>query len=221
MAREVMNTPISVFVMNYCNYFNTGLKNLIGDNSGCQLVFLTQPEDIIFNNIASTHIVLVLDVSSSESLRNFKNYMDFLIGVNSHKRIGVIVSKLNAYLTLYISKKFGGRVTFFNSHNFNSGLFIHNFSSWVAGRTFNPMRPVVRYRDCRYGFSLNEWLCLIIPLSGETIQEMSGCLRISEHALYQIRQKALKKIGIRSYREFCEMFINGSIKIENETISRR
>lgn len=209
----------TIYVMTNCHYFTYGLKSLT-ENMSEQLVFITNPAEIAIDYTVPINIVLVLEMSSSESLKQFKNAIDFLSGINHRKRIGVIVSRLNSYLTYYINRKLRGKVTFFNSHNLRTGVFIHNFCSWMSGKTFNSMRTVARFKDTSYGFTLREWLSLVVPLSSETIGEMAKCLGIKEHTLYQTRQKALTKVGIKSYREFCENYINGEIKIENETIKR-
>jgi len=83
------------------------------------------------------------------------------------------------------------------------------------------MHVVQRFRDCRYGFSLREWISLVIPLSGETMQEISRCTGLKPQALYQIRHNALKKIGIKSYREFCELYLRGEIRTENGCLTRK
>lgn len=214
-----MSIATPVYVITNCSYFSNGLHEIAGEFSH-QLFFLNAVDSIIIDYSKPLNIVLVLDVSSSDSLKQFKNSVNFLMGINCKKRIGVIVSRLNAYLTFYISRKLHGKVTFFNAHNLYNGLFVHNFHSWIRGSTFRPMRTVARYRDTKYGFSLKEWLSLVVPLSGETISEMAHCMNVSDHSLYQVRKSALAKIGIKSYREFCEMYINGKIKIENETIKK-
>ncbi|EKN6178380.1 hypothetical protein WKA22_004072 [Yersinia enterocolitica] len=214
-----MSTTTPVYVITNCSYFSHGLHEIAGKVAH-QLFFFNEVEQIIIDYTKPLNIVLVLDVSSSNSLKQFKHSVNYLMSINCKKRIGVIVSRLNAYLTYYISKKLHGKVTFFNAHNLRSGLFIHNFHSWIRGSTFHPMRTVARYRDEKYGFSLKEWLSLVVPLSGETISEMAHCMNVSDHSLYQVRKSALAKIGIKSYREFCEMYINGNIKIENENIKK-
>ncbi|EMP6174917.1 hypothetical protein R9D66_004272 [Citrobacter amalonaticus] len=215
-----MHNTKKIFIINDCNYFKNGFCSSMNDTNSYSFIFLTDPGEIMVNYQTKNHIVLVLDVSCSESLRKFKRNIDFINGINARVRIGVIVSRLNIYLTYYISKKLSRRVTFFNSHGFKSGLFSHDFKAWVSDKSFHSMKPIVRYKDAHYGFSLNEWLSLVVPLSGESMQEMSHCLRLNIHSLYQIRKKALSKIGLSSYREFCMMYILGNIKIENETIIR-
>ncbi|POT56155.1 hypothetical protein C3432_19460 [Citrobacter amalonaticus] len=196
------------------------MRHLFSDDN-ITIHFIKHIEDVVITDDAPLVILLVLDLSGTEALSNFKTAVDFLNQINGRKRIGVLVSRYNAYLTWYISRKFRGHVTFFNSHNLQSGLFRRNFLSWLDGKTWRPMRVVARYRDNRYGFSLKEWVSLVIPLSGETVQEMSACMGISEQTLYQIRQNALKKIGINSWRKFCDLYLSGQIKTENDTIIRR
>jgi hypothetical protein len=212
------NTGKNVFVLVQCEYFRKGMQSIFNPED-ITFHFMKCIDDIVSYDDTST-ILLVLDMSSSESLRKIMNAIDFLNQINSHKRVGVLVSRYNAYLTYYISRKFRGKVTFFNAHNFNSGLFRRNFLSWLGGRTFRPMRVVSRYRDTRYGFSLKEWISLVIPLSGEPIQEIATHMNTSVHSLYQVRQFALRKMGITSYRQFCELFINGEICTENNTLTR-
>lgn len=208
-----------VYVMTYCKYFSKGMQSLFSP-ADITLTFIRHIEEVEIGDDDALDILLVLDMSSIDSLKNFKNAIDFLNQINCRKRIGVLVSQYNSYLTHYISRKLGGKVTFFNSHNLRSGLFQRNFLTWNKGKTFRPMHTVNRYRDDRYGFSLKEWICLVIPLSGETVQEMADCMKIPVHTLYQVRRKALQKVGISSYRHFCELFINGEIRTENNRISR-
>lgn len=210
-----MTQHVPIYIMTKCNFFREGLSYLTGGFTK-QLTFIRDIDEIVINYSHSLNIVIVLDVSSLDSLQNFKSTIDFLAGINCKKRIGVVVSRLNSYLTYYISKKLSGKVTFFNSHNLKNGIFLKNFRSWLKGRTFRPMRTVTNYRDIRYGFTLREWLSLVVPLSGESICEMSLCLGLSNHILYQARAKALKKLDFQSYHEFCHSFINKTFIIEND-----
>ncbi|HHL2713177.1 TPA: hypothetical protein ACQ39K_004834 [Yersinia enterocolitica] len=209
-----MNADTPVYVMTKCHYFRTGLPALV-DTVASRLVFVQAVEDIVIDYPALLTVVLVLDVSSSDALKDFKRAVTYLMGINCKKRIGVIVSRLNAYLTYYIARKLHGKVTFFDAHNTGSGLFQHRFQAWVREMTVYPMRTVNYYRDQRYGLTLKQWLTLIVPLSGETIAEMALCLQVSGHSLYQVRQHALLKMGCASYRAFCERYIQGDIRIEN------
>ncbi|TGB80924.1 hypothetical protein CRI66_00250 [Escherichia sp. E4694] len=209
-----------VFVMALCEYFTFGMKHLFPDNN-INLSFIHRIDQVTIRMDDTLTILLVLDMSGTESLRIFKEAVDFLLQINSRKRVGVLVSRYNSYLTYYISRKFAGKVTFFNSHNLRSGLFQRNFQTWLQGKTFRPMHTINRYRDERYGFSLKEWICLVLPLSGESIGEMSRCMKIPETTLYQIRHGALKKLGLGSYRQFCELYIGGEIRTENDKIFRQ
>ncbi|TLI63087.1 hypothetical protein FEK48_15530 [Escherichia sp. E2593] len=214
------NSTPPVFVMALCEYFTFGMKNLFSNNH-INLSFIHRIEQVTIGLDDTLTIMLVLDMSGTESLRIFKEAVDFLIQINSRKRVGVLVSRYNSYLTHYISRKFAGKVTFFNSHNLHSGLFQRNFQTWLRGKTFRPMHTINRYRDERYGFSLKEWICLVLPLAGESIAEMSRCMKIPEPTLYQIRRGALKKLGLSSYRQFCELYIRGEIRTENDKILRQ
>ncbi|HIF3101880.1 TPA: hypothetical protein ACXZT8_003703 [Salmonella enterica] len=183
--------------------------------------FLGSINDLIIEDDEPLLLLLVLDMSGTTALAEFKSAMDFLNQYPGPRRLGVLVSRYNAYMTYYISRKFKGRVTFFNSHNLKSGLFHRNFLSWLNGKTFRPMHVVARFKDSRYGFSLKEWISLVVPMSGETIQEMSECLGLTTQALYQVRKNALRKIGLHSYREFCELYMQGVIRTENDRFSVR
>jgi len=215
-----MDKKKTIYIMTYCEYLRTGMQSLIS-TPDISLNFIKNIDEVVITDDTPLTLLLVLDMSGCVSLKNFKAAVDFLTQINSPKRVGVMVSQYNSYLSHYISRKFRGKVTFFNAHNLRSGLFQRNFLSWLKGKTFRPMRVVARYRDSHYCFSLKEWISLVIPLSGETMQEMSDCMKIPVHTLYQIRQKALKKTGVSSYRQFCEMFINGEIRTENDSITRR
>jgi len=207
-----------VYIMVGCGFFIEGMKNIFKKDSE-QFVFIRSINEInidIDNDIL--RIVLVVDLTNVDSLRNFQSAITALSGIIVRKRIGVLVSKLNSWLTFYISKKLYGRVTFFNSNNLESGLFKKNFQRWLSGRTFQSMHIVQRFRDDRYGLSMKEWFTLVIPLSGESISEMSKVLGVPCHSLYQTRRTALKKIGILSWRNFAEDYILGNIRIENNKI---
>ncbi|EEE1598509.1 hypothetical protein K3J84_004705 [Salmonella enterica] len=211
------NVTTIVQVVARCQYFQTGMEALFSDAS-VSLRFIRSIDEVIFNDNELTRILLVLDMSGPDSLKEFKLAVDFLNQTISPRKIGVLVSRYNEYVTHYISRKLHGSVTFFNSHNLHSGLFQRNFLSWLKGKAVQPMRVVSRFRDERYHLSLKEWIALVIPLSGESIQEISHCMQIKPQALYQIRQGALRKLGINSYREFCEYFLNRNVRIENRQI---
>ncbi|HGA5678172.1 TPA: hypothetical protein ACISZ4_003903 [Salmonella enterica subsp. enterica serovar Chester] len=213
---DISDAPV-VRVMTRCEYFKIGITSLFNGHN-VTFDFFGCIEDLVIEDDEPLLMLLVLDMSGTSSLGEFKSAMDFLNQYPGARRLGVLVSRYNAYMTHYISRKFRGRVTFFNSHNLKSGLFCRNFLSWLNGKTFRPMHVVARFRDSRYGFSLKEWISLVVPMSGESIQEMSNCLGLSTQALYQIRQNALKKIGLKSYREFCELYMKGIIRTENDRL---
>lgn len=206
-----------VYIMVDCNYFIIGLKHLFMNNS-VTFKFINNIQDVNFSNEQTSYLLLVLNTVNVESLRKFKNAIDFIIGINTQLKTGILVSEFNSYLTSYFFKKLRGKVTFFNSHNLTNGVFKKNFLSWLKGKTFRPMRVVYRYRDESYGYSLKEWISLVVPLSGETVKEISDCLNLNERSIYQIRTKALKKMKLKTYRQFCLMFIDGKIRIENHKI---
>ncbi|ECA1879245.1 hypothetical protein ACQX6Q_20155 [Salmonella enterica] len=214
------NVATVVQVVTRCQYLRTGMEKLFSDDS-VSLHFIQCIDDLVFEYNKTTRILLVLDMSGLNSMNEFKRALDFLSRSISSRKIGVLVSQYNEYLTYYISRKLHGAVTFFNSHNLQSGLFQQNFLSWLKGRTVRPMRPVSRFCDERYHLTLKEWVALVIPLSGESIQEMSRCMQIRPQTLYEIRQGALQKIGINSYREFCECYLKGYVRIENRRIYLR
>ncbi|EEB7956814.1 hypothetical protein XH09_22065 [Salmonella enterica subsp. enterica serovar Newport] len=203
----------TVFIMTQCEYLSQGMKYLFPEKD-IFLKFVKCIEEVKFSYNKAEHILLVLDMSSIESLRKFKVAVDFLNQINSPREIGVLVSKYNSYLTYYISRKIKGKVTFFDSHTLNSGLFQRNFHSWLKGKMFRSMPMAAHGRDSRYGASLKEWFSLVLPLSGESMQEISACINVPSHALYQIRQNALHKFGVASYRQFCELYILGKIHTE-------
>lgn len=208
----------TVYVMVDCNYFITGLKQLFMD-SNVTFKFIDSVQSVDFFNEKISYLLLVLNTVNVEFLKKFKNAIDVIIGIDTQLKTGILVSEFNSYLTYYFFKKLRGKVTFFNSHNLTNGIFRRNLLSWLKGKTFRPMRVVYRYRDESYGYSLKEWISLVVPLSGETIKEVSDCLNINESSLYQIRKKTLKKMGLKTYRQFCQMFIDGKIRIENHKIT--
>ncbi|TGC12138.1 hypothetical protein CRU79_24485 [Escherichia sp. E4385] len=101
-----------VFVMALCEYFTFGMKHLFPDNN-INLSFIHRIDQVTIRMDDTLTILLVLDMSGTESLRIFKEAVDFLLQINSRKRVGVLVSRYNSYLTYYISRKFAGKVTFF------------------------------------------------------------------------------------------------------------
>lgn len=215
-----IGSPMIVQVVARCQYFRTGMEALFsGDN--IVLRFIHSTSEIVFDDNDSTRVLLVLDMSGTESLKEFKESVDFLNQISSKRKVGVLVSRYNEYLTWYISRKFHGAVTFFNSHNLHSGLFRRNFLSWMKGKAERPMRAISRFRDERYRLTLKEWITLVIPLSGESMKEISHCMKVRSQTLYQIRQNALRKINIQTYREFCKLYLDGMIRTENCQISRR
>lgn len=222
MSEPSMNsdTTTVVQVVTRCEYFRIGMEALFFHDN-VTLRFIHCIDELMVDYDNQTMVLLVLDMSGPSSLKEFKSAVDYLNQTYSPKKIGVLVSRYNEYLTQYISRKFHGRVTFFNSHNLQSGLFYRNFTSWLKGKAQQPMRVVSRFCDDRYRLTLKEWITLVIPLSGETMNEISLCMGIRSQTLYQIRQNALRKIGIGSYREFCELYLNGKVRTENSRIVLR
>lgn len=206
--------------MNCCEYLRKGMQEVFKPYS-INFRFVKSIEEV---NICSNDIItvmLALDLSCNDSLIFFKQCIDFLNQINSRKKIGVLLNKNNLCLSYYIYKKLKGKVTFFNTHQICSGQFQRNVLSWLNGKTSSPMRVISRLQHNRYGLSLNEWISIIIPLSGESMQEISSCLKISVHTLYQNRKNALKKMNVCSYRKFCEQCINGEIHIGNDIFKQR
>ncbi|EOI6844104.1 hypothetical protein ACMVI2_004252 [Salmonella enterica] len=171
-----------LYVMSRCGYFVTGMQHIFSGDA-LNIRFIHCISELVIKNDNTLFLLLVLDMSGPDALREFKTAIDFLTQINTPVRAGVLVSRYNEYLTWYISRKLRGRVTFFNSHNLRSGIFHKNILSWLAGKTFRPMHTVLRFRDCRYGFSLREWISLVIPLSGETMHEIARCTGLTAQAL--------------------------------------
>ncbi len=215
-----MELSSTVQIVARCRYFQEGMKQLFSANE-VSLRFIDSIDDLILHDNSPLIVLLAIDMSGANSLKELKKSIDVLNQMPGQKKIGVLVSRYNDYMTQYIYRKFRGGVTFFNAHNLHSGLFRRNFLSWLKGKTFRPMHVVSRYRDNRYGFSLKEWISLIMPLSGETIPEIASNMGVRPSQIYQIRQNALKKIGVKSWREFCELYLLGEIRTENGRISVR
>ncbi|EHJ2438125.1 TPA: hypothetical protein ACIBFG_004476 [Salmonella enterica subsp. enterica serovar Bahrenfeld] len=212
--------PPVINVITACSYLKLGLSSIYA-NAYIELRYLDEITEIKGYYEQNNHILLVLDMSSSDSISNFRSALLFIMRNKIKNKIGVLVSRYNDYLTYYISKKLKGKVTFFNSHNYESGLFYKNLLSWSQGKTFKPMPTTKRYKDSQYGFCLKEWLSLVIPLSGESMQELSQCLSLPTQSLYFTRKKALKKMGLSSYKHFCMLFIHGRIRIENNRLMKK
>lgn len=219
VCMDTRNKP-RVTVVTRCEYLQSGMRALFCHDD-VTLQFIHCIDDLVITDDDMLRILLVLDMSGPGALREFKAAVDFLNQINTPRKTGVLVSRYNEYLTQYISRKFRGRVTFFNAHNLASGLFRRNFLSWLKGKAVCPMRTVARFRDDRYGFSMKEWVTLVIPLSGESMQDIADCMGVHIQSLYQIRQNALKKIGLKSWRAFCELYLRGEIRTENNRVTLR
>ncbi|ECB6455263.1 TPA: hypothetical protein G9E88_004419 [Salmonella enterica] len=204
-----------IFILTQCEYFCQGMKYLFPERD-ISLNFVRCIEEVKFSSSEATHILLVVDISSIESMGKFKNAIDFINQINSPRRIGVLVNRYNSYLTYYFFRKLKGKVTFFDSHTLKNGIFQRNFHLWLKGKVFHPMHVIMRYCDSRYGCSLKEWLSLILPLSGESMQEISVCMNIPNQTLYKIRLNALHKIGCISFRQFCDLYIRGETCTKND-----
>ncbi len=178
-------------------------------------LYVNDMSEVILSDQECLTILLVLDMSGYDALKKTREAIDYTMQINHPKRVGILVSQYNSYLSYYFYYKLRGKVTFFNSHNLYSGLFQRNFMSWLKGKTFRPMRIVNRFRDDRYGLSLKEWIALVVPLSGEKMSEISTCLKIPITSLYRMRNSALKQLEVNTYREFCQMYIAGVFNTEN------
>lgn len=203
-----------VYVLTRCQYFISGMEYLFS-NENIRLSYVKSVSDISLSDDEKLMILLVLDMSGYDSLVRFREAVDYVMQINHPRKVGILVSRYNSYLSYYFFRKLRGKVTFFNSHNLKNGLFRRNFLTWVRGKTFRPMKAIRYFRDERYGLSLEEWIALVIPLCGESMQDISGNLKVPVHSLYRMRARALKRLGMASYREFCEMYITGMVRVEN------
>lgn len=158
-----------------CEYFRKGMQELF-ISTDVSLHFISRIDQVMVSQNDTLTTLLVLDISGSELLRTFSDAVKFPGQINCRPLVGTPVSRYSTWMTDYIVRDFRRKVTFFNSHAPQSGLFQRTFLTWLKeGKTFRPMHTVYRFRGNRYGFSPKD--ALIIPLSGESMQEVSACLK--------------------------------------------
>ncbi|EAB7505453.1 hypothetical protein DPK44_20240 [Salmonella enterica subsp. enterica serovar Abony] len=106
-----MSSDETIYVVVNCNYFIIGLQQLFIDSS-INLRFIDDILEIDFPHNEMTYILLVLSITNVTLLERFKNTIDFINGINTQVKTGILVSELNAYLTYYLYRKLKRKVTF-------------------------------------------------------------------------------------------------------------
>ncbi|EBX1728118.1 hypothetical protein DQ993_23210 [Salmonella enterica subsp. enterica serovar Richmond] len=106
-----MSSDETIYVVVNCNYFIIGLQQLFIDSS-INLRFIDDILEIDFPHNEMTYILLVLSITNVTLLERFKNTIDFINGINTQVKTGILVSELNAYLAYYLYRKLKRKVTF-------------------------------------------------------------------------------------------------------------
>ncbi|EJN4070704.1 hypothetical protein NP681_004483 [Salmonella enterica] len=203
-----------VFVYGGESFFRIGFTAL--SSMSVHFIYLQNISAIFNENHTKkekTYIILVPNLSVISEFVKFNTAIEVL-KISGKIKIGILLSKQNHYISYYFYRKLNGKVDFFDASTATSGKLYKEIKSWCANNTRTHVRAVHRFKDKKYGIPLTGWFSLIIPLCGESIENIAENLSVSTSLIYQARSSALRRMGLGSYNEFCHMFFNGHVKIE-------
>lgn len=212
-GNERLEQMATTCIVTNCSFFKRGMQELLNCKPDINFIYLSSVDDIQNFLVTGERVILAVELATSDTLRNFWSAVDFLAGYNGVK-VGVVITKYNAYLMRYLSKKIKG-VVFFYAHELRN--FVTTVYRWCRGYSCQTMRMVCRCNDS-HGLTLDELTILTLPLMGESICEVASTINMSISNVYRIRNKALFKLGFDSYHKFCRAFANGEIRLEYERL---
>lgn len=205
----------NLFVYGGCIYFRKGLSAFL--DKEFQIIYFNDIIDLytVLSVEQPKHInvILVLNLSVLSEFVKFNTLLTLLKG-DKRVKIGILLNKLTSYLSYYFFMKLNGKVHFFDAENAKTGGLCKDVKCWFRSGISSHIRPVYRFYDKKYKIPLMGWISLVIPLCGESINDIKNVLGVNKTLIYQARYVALSKLKMRSYKQFCHLFFQGSLKIE-------
>lgn len=198
-------------IITNCNFFKRGMQELFSCKKGVDLVFGTTLDELKTIPAEELNVILAVELTTLHKLKKFWGVVDFL-SKNKDARVGIVITKNNAYLMRYLSKKITG-VTFFYANNLQK--FVSGICRWCNGYSYRDIRIVENCNDS-HGFSINELTIITLSLVGEHIYDIASNLGLSISSVYRIRNNAIHNLGFRSYNDFCQAYAKHAIRLEYE-----
>ncbi|MCF0239532.1 MAG: hypothetical protein HUJ62_03675 [Streptococcus gallolyticus] len=198
-------------VITNCNYFKHGMQELFRCKKGVDFIFSTSIKSLKKSPENKLQVILVVELVT---LHKSKNFWKAVHSLSKHKeiRVGIVITKNNAYLMRYLSKKFLN-VTFFYANDLRN--FVNGVYRWCNGYSHRRIRTIDNCNDS-HGLSINELTIMTLSLLGENIYDMASNLNLSISSIYRIRNNASHQLGFRSYHAFCQAYTKNAIRLEYE-----
>ena len=198
-------------IITNCNFFKRGMQELFHCKKGVDFVFGTTIDELKTIPEEGLNVILVVELATLQTLKKFWQAVEFL-SKNKVIRVGLVITKNNAYLMSYLNKKFTN-VTFFYANNLRK--FISGICRWCNGYSYREIRIIENCNDS-HGFSINELTIMTLSLIGENIYDIASNFGLSVSSIYRIRNNAIHNLGFRSYHDFCQAYAKNIIRLEYE-----
>ena len=198
-------------VITNCNYFKRGMQELFYCKKGVNFIFSTTIDSLKKYPENKSQVILAVELTTLHKLKKFWKAVRFL---SNHKeiRVGIVITKNNAYLMRYLSKKIAN-VTFFYANDLHK--FVNGVYRWCNGYSHRGIR-IIENCDDTHGLSINEFTIMTLSLLGENIYDMASNLNLSISSIYRIRNNVSHQLGFRSYHAFCQAYTKNAIRLEYE-----
>lgn len=198
-------------VITNCNYFKHGMQELFRCKKGVNFIFSTTIDSLKKSPENKLQVILAVELTTLHKLKKFWKAVHFL---SKHKetRVGIVITKNNAYLMRYLSKKFVS-VTFFYANDLRN--FVTGVYKWCNGYSHRGIRIIENCHDS-YGLSINELTIMTLSLLGENIYDIASNLNLSISSIYRIRNNTSHRLGFHSYHAFCQAYTKNAIRLEYE-----
>lgn len=198
-------------VITNCNYFKHGMQELFQGKKGVDFMFSTSIDSLKEFPENRLQVILAVELTTLHKSNKFWKAILFL---SKHKeaKVGIVITKNNAYLMRYLSKKFVN-VTFFYANDLRN--FVNGVYRWCNGYSHRGIRIIENCHDS-HGLSINELTIMAVSLLGENIYDMASNLNLSISSIYRIRNNASHQLGFHSYHAFCQAYTKNAIRLEYE-----
>ena len=198
-------------VITNCNYFKHGMQELFRCKKGVNFIFSTTIDSLKKSSENKLQVILAVELTTLHKLKKFWEAVHFL---SKHKetRVGIVITKNNAYLMRYLSKKFVS-VTFFYANDLRN--FVNGVYKWCNGYSHRGIRIIENCHDS-HGLSINELTIMTLSLLGENIYDIASNLNLSISSIYRIRNNTSHRLGFHSYHAFCQAYTKNAIRLEYE-----
>lgn len=199
------------YVITNCNYFKHGMQELFQCKKRVDLIFSTTIDSLKKSPEGKLQVILAVELTTLHKSKKFWKTVHFL-SKQKETRVGIVITKNNAYLMRYFSKKFAN-VTFFYANDLRN--FVNGVYRWCNGYSHRRIRIIENCHDS-HGLSINELTIMTLSLLGEHIYDMASNLNLSISSIYRIRNNASHRLGFHSYHAFCQAYTKNAIRLEYE-----